>query len=149
MKKFYLLLLTQLLVSILFAQVTGPVNPQVEKLEYEGYTIRLFSLSAGSIGYDIFTNNKLILHQSFNPFTGGSIGLNSKEEAYRVAKWQIAQLKMDKASLQVTNKAHVPLKLENNTNNITNTALFKVANSPIINPLISRKIATELKIKVN
>jgi hypothetical protein len=85
-------MLAQSIAIALFAQTGDPVDPQKDKIEFEGYTIRLTPASGGTYGYDIFKGNTLVVHQSMNPFTMEPRGLRKKEDAYKVARWQVQQL---------------------------------------------------------
>src|SRR6059058_4871430 len=78
------------------AQTHEPVNPQKDKLDFEGYTIRLMPAMGGTYGYYITKGKELVVHQGFNPFTNSPMGLSNKEDVYKLAKWQINQLKAGK-----------------------------------------------------
>src|SRR3954449_10687615 len=79
------------------AQNHEPVNPQKDKLDFEGYTIRLLPAMGGTYGYYIVKGKELVVHQGYNPFTLSPLGLSNKEDVYKVAKWQINQLKAGKS----------------------------------------------------
>jgi hypothetical protein len=73
------------------AQRHEPVNPQKDKREFKGYTIRLLPAMGGTYGYDIVKGKQRVVHQSYNPFTNSPMGLRKKEDAYKIAQWQIQQ----------------------------------------------------------
>jgi hypothetical protein len=78
-----------------YAQQHEPVNPQKDKIEFQGYTIKLNPGEAGGYGYDIFLGNTLVVHQGKNPFTMAPIGLDKKQDVYKIAKWQVQELKKE------------------------------------------------------
>ena len=67
-------------------------------MSFKGYTIRLLPALAGTYGYDIVKEKHVVLHQIRNPFSGTPMGLRSKEDAYKVARWQIENLKQPPAA---------------------------------------------------
>lgn len=78
-----------------YAQQHEPVDPQKDKIEFQGYTIKLNPGESGGYGYDIFLGNTLVVHQGKNPFTMAPVGLEKKQDVYKVAKWQIQELKKE------------------------------------------------------
>lgn len=74
--------------TIAFAQVREPVSPN-DRVTFQGYTIHLMPAMGGTYGYYIVKEKQVVLYQSRNPFTGSPFGLSKKEDAYKVAKWQI------------------------------------------------------------
>jgi hypothetical protein len=96
MKKFLLItLFTFFRIVYAFAQQHEPVNPQKDRIEFQGYTIKLIIGESGGYGYDIFLGNELVVHQGRNPFTMAPIGLDNKQDVYKVAKWQVQELKKE------------------------------------------------------
>src|SRR3954464_7339759 len=79
------------------AQTHEPVNLQKDQLDFEGYTIRLLPAMGGTYGYYITKGKELVVHQGYNPFTNSPMGLSNKEDVYKLAKWQINQLKAGKS----------------------------------------------------
>lgn len=75
------------------AQRYEPVNPQKDQMDFKGYTIRVLPAPGGTYGYYIVKDQQLVLHQRGNPFTGSPRGLLLKEDVYKVAKWQIQNIK--------------------------------------------------------
>ena len=75
-----------------------PVNPQKDKMDYQGYTIRLMPAlptgeSIGSYGFDILKNNKPVVHQFQSPLSTTRKGIQKKEDAYKIAQWMIREFK--------------------------------------------------------
>ena len=82
--------------TIALAQNHEPVNFQKDKMEFEGYTIRLLPAMAGTYGYYIRKDKQLVVYQTQNPFSHSRMGLSKKEDVYKLAQWQIKQLKEGK-----------------------------------------------------
>ncbi len=59
---------------------------------FNGYTIRVFKTTGAGYGYNIFYQNRLKIRQERNPFTNAPGGLKIKDDALRVAKWQVIHL---------------------------------------------------------
>lgn len=59
---------------------------------FNGYTIRIFKTAGSGYGYNIFYQNRLEIHQEHNPFTNAPGGLKIKDDALRIAKWQVIHL---------------------------------------------------------
>lgn len=74
------------------AQRHEPVDPQKDRVDFKGYTIRVLP-APGGYGYVILKDKQLVLYQRGNPFTGSPQGLRSKEDVYKVARWQIQNIK--------------------------------------------------------
>jgi hypothetical protein len=55
------------------------------------HVIRLHKAPSGYL-YDIFYQNNLIIHQDKNPFDQTTNGLRTKEDAIKLAKWQVIHL---------------------------------------------------------
>ena len=95
-KRLLLLALVSALVVALNAQTSDPVkNPKeisFNEISFHGHVIRLYKTAASGYLYDIFFQNNLVIHQNENPFTGAAAGLSTKEDALKIAKWQIIHL---------------------------------------------------------
>src|ERR1700744_4916568 len=105
MKRIIIAIGLLLFATPLLAQRHEPVNPQKDKLEFEGYTIRLLPAMGGTYGYYITRGKELIVHQGYNPFTNSPMGLSNKEDVYKLAKWQINQLKAGKSPTSLESPA--------------------------------------------
>ena len=128
------------------AQRSAPVNPQKDKLDFEGYTIRILPAMGGTYGYDILKGKQRIVHQYYNPFTPSPFGLSNKEDVYKLAKWQINQLKAGKqpvsgGPLVQGRDIKLPPALEQRLQ-------LQGSRGPWINQRLSPKIATELQISI-
>jgi len=89
MKTSLLLLAVACLMLVqLHAQSTASAKAPDEILFF-GHTIRVYKATSPGFLYDILLQNKLIIHQSSNPFTGSPDGLKTQDDAIKVAKWQI------------------------------------------------------------
>jgi hypothetical protein len=63
------------------------LNPLKDKLEYQGFTVRLIPTMDGYYGFDIFKTGKLVLHQTENPLP--AFGITERADAFITAKWMI------------------------------------------------------------
>ena len=127
------------------AQKQEPVNPQKDRQEFEGYIIRLLPAMSGTYGYDIFKGNERVLHQSRNPFTFSPMGLRTKEDAYKIAQWQIKQLKERRGLTQGK-----PLNPGSNRKLSSALARRQLQSNqrPLFNEVVSQKIAGQLQIRI-
>src|SRR3954469_16625914 len=129
------------------AQKHEPVNPQKDKLDFEGYTIRLMPAMGGTYGYYITKGKELVVHQGYNPFTHSPMGLSNKEDVYKVAKWQINQLKAGKSPTSLESPAiqgrdmKLPPALEQKLQ-------LQGSRGPWINQHLSPQIASDLQISI-
>jgi hypothetical protein len=89
-KRLLLLMLLTCWLIELHAQTTGTSIKPNETL-FNGHAIRVFQIPSGGYGYDIFYQNRLVVHQSKNPFTDSATGLKTADDALKVAKWQTIQ----------------------------------------------------------
>ena len=91
-------------VLVIFAKGTLPASAQTtenpikqeikEETTFNGYTIGILPAEEGTgFGYLIYQEAYVVLVQKKNPFTFDKKGLTRKEDVYKVAKWQISQLK--------------------------------------------------------
>jgi hypothetical protein len=105
MKRLLLASVTLLSISC-FAQeqpkskTTQPPIVQV----FQGYIITVISNAEGRYGYDIMQQGKTIVSQRLNPFNLSPKGLSSKEDAFKVAQWQIQQLNAGAPSIIIVNQ---------------------------------------------
>jgi hypothetical protein len=86
---------------------------------YMGYLIRLIPAGNNGFGYDIFFKSKIVIHQPRNPFTLAPTGLRTSDDALKVAHWQVQKLWHD------GNRG------------------------PVMNTLVSKSVAKQLKITIN
>src|SRR5438105_14677693 len=71
--------------------IPANVQPQTTYV-FMDYVVRITSSDAGRYSYTIQYKEKEVLHQSLNPFNPAQKGLARKEDAIKVARWQIQQL---------------------------------------------------------
>lgn len=119
------------------AQINEPVNTKKDKVDYQGYSIRLLPAVGGTYGYNILKGKELIVHQAYNPFTMSPIGLRKKNDVYKVAKWQINQLKGQK----LLQKKSTP-----DAGVMSHSPAFHVHSTAIINQPIPKSVAAALRI---
>ncbi len=81
---------------------TGPYT--IGEMNFEGYLIRVVPINSNGYGYNIFFKNKMVVQQLNNPFTSSPLGLKNKEEAYKLAKWQVQQLHQRRSSALTKNQ---------------------------------------------
>jgi hypothetical protein len=144
--------ITTVIGLLLFAMTTlaqshEPVNPQKDKLDFEGYTIRLMPAMSGTYGYYITKGKELVVHQGYNPFTSSPMGLNNKEDVYKVAKWQINQLQQGKSPTSLESPAiqGKDIKLPPA---LAQKLQLQGSRGPWVNQHLSPQIANELQISI-
>jgi hypothetical protein len=93
MKRLFFMSITFLSLSCIAQEqpkaTTG--QPPVMQL-YMGHVIKVNANAEGRYGFDILYQGKPVLSQKLNPFTLSPRGLASREDALKVAQWQIQQL---------------------------------------------------------
>lgn len=67
-------------------------NKTTEEVLFNRHQIRLYQTPDNQYGYDILFENAVILHQNNHPFANTSIMLKTKEDAIRLAKWQVIHI---------------------------------------------------------
>lgn len=105
------LLAIMLAALVVQAQKKLSVNRQKNQVEFKGYTICIIPATMGTYAYDVFKDRKLVLHQRNNPFTGRPVGLRHKEDAFKVAEWQIENREQQLASFnkwEIQNQQRLP-----------------------------------------
>ena len=70
-----------------YGQQAEKFNPEKDKREINGYTIRLMPMPANTFGFFIMKGNKPVYSQLSDPFSHRPIGFKSKEDAYKLAEW--------------------------------------------------------------
>lgn len=91
MKRMLFILLTLLSLSS-FAQHQTKTTPPQPVQVFMGYIIKLNSTAEGGYGYDILTRDKIVVSQKQNPFTLSQKGLANREDAFKIAHWQVQEL---------------------------------------------------------
>jgi hypothetical protein len=56
-----------------------------------GYQVRIISGLRSGYGYAIMQNNKAVLQQLENPMPYAALGIQSADDAFKIATWQIAK----------------------------------------------------------
>jgi len=142
MKKINLAVCLLFMCIAVSAQKHEPVNQKKDRREFKGYTIGLMPAPSGTYGYRITKDKELVAYQSRNPFTFSSEGLRTKEDAFKVAQWQVEQLSNRQAKkITAMEKRTLPsallqkMKQQNSTFNLSNRR-------------ISSKVADQLHITV-
>src|SRR3954452_15031054 len=148
MKNITIIISLLLFATVTLAQRYETINPQKDKLEFEGYTIRLMPAMGGTYGYYITKGKELVVHQGYNPFTLSPFGLSNKEDVYKVAKWQINQLQQGKSPTSLGSPAIQgrDMKLPPA---LAQQLQLQGSRGPWINQRLSPKIATELQISIS
>ena len=91
MKKLVLLLVASTIFVALNAQIQDSKKSPNEFF-FHNHLIRIHKATSSGYLYDIFFQSKLVIQQKQNPFTGTSDGLKTKDDALKIAKWQIIHL---------------------------------------------------------
>lgn len=91
MKKSMLLLaaLFGIMLTIKAQSKSSPTTPN--DVVFMDHVIRIYEAPSGYL-YDIFYQNNLIIRQDKNPFDQTTNGLQTKEDAIKIAKWQIIHI---------------------------------------------------------
>src|SRR4051812_7117199 len=147
MKKITTVIGLLLIAMTTLAQRQEPVNLQKDKLDFEGYTIRLMPAMGGTYGYYITKGKELVVHQGYNPFTNSPMGLSNNEDVFKLAKWQISQLQAGKSPTSLESPAvqRKDLKLPPAPEQ---QLRLQGSGGPWINQHLSPQIATELQISI-
>ncbi len=74
-------------ITVAHAQQVEKFNPEKDKREVNGYTIRLAPLPGNTFGFFIMKGNTPVYSQLSDPFSHGPLGFKTKENAYRLAEW--------------------------------------------------------------
>jgi len=74
-------------ITVAHAQQVEKFNPEKDKREINGYTVRLMPMPANTFGFFIMKGNKPVYSQFSNPFSNRPVGFKSKEDAYKLAEW--------------------------------------------------------------
>lgn len=88
-------LLMLVFISAIFFGVnaqSGEPHKNPDEISFNGHIVRIYQTPSSGYGYDIFFKNSLVIRQNRNPFTGDVAGLKLKEDAVKLAKWQILHL---------------------------------------------------------
>ena len=61
----------------------------VNQIFFNGYVITIQQAMAGAYGYDISKGGQVLFSQRKNPFNNSPVGLRSKDDIFKIARWQI------------------------------------------------------------
>jgi hypothetical protein len=75
-----------------------------EQANYVGYLIRVMHVNNIGFGYNIYYRSKMVVSQRINPFTLSPLGMKNKEDALKIAKWQVRQLMRERKPITIMNK---------------------------------------------
>jgi hypothetical protein len=91
MKKIYFFFFLIFISFAICAQQQLPIPPNsvTDQKSINGFTVKLIPTIQGGYGYDIFLNDKLVVHQFQNPIPFAPNGIQVKEDAFKVAEWMI------------------------------------------------------------
>jgi hypothetical protein len=87
----------------------------VNEVFYNGYVITIQQAIAGTYGYDIRKEGQLLFSQRKNPFNNSLIGLKSKDDVFKIARWQIDRVGTDSRAASFF-KIHLPKKVAQQLN---------------------------------
>lgn len=71
------------------AQQVEKFNPEKERRDINGYTIRLVPAPVNTFGFFIMKGKKPVYSQLSDPFSNSVLGFKTKETAYKVAEWVV------------------------------------------------------------
>ena len=105
MKKIIFLLMT-FCGAGLFANAQGPDAPSTtstgEVIKTVAITYTVINSANHTWGYDIYSNNKLTIHQPSRPGMPGNEGFKTKESASKVAELMVSKMKKGEMPPTVT-----------------------------------------------
>jgi hypothetical protein len=114
-----MLLLAALFVVMLTIKAQSKSSPKTPNdVVFMDHVIRLYEAPSGYL-YDIFYQNNLVIHQNKNPFDQTPNGLSTKEDAIKIAKWQIIHIdplhrQKNKGPQEIPNSVARQLKISSN-----------------------------------
>lgn len=105
MKRLLLIFATLLSLSCVGQTSTNATNTQTLPVQvFMDRVIKLNTLAEGGYGYDILYQGRPVVSQTLNPFTFSPKGLSSKEDAFKVARWQVQQLATGTPATAISNQ---------------------------------------------
>lgn len=111
-----MLLLAALFGVMLTIKAQSKSSPKTpNEVVFMDHVIRLYEAPSGYL-YDIIYQNNISIHQDKNPFDQTTNGLSTKEDAIKIAKWQIIHIdplhrQESKGAQQIPNSVARQLKL--------------------------------------
>ena len=107
MKKLFLLIVIALVTLAVVNAQEKAANPKVasvKKVKRKGYTYEVISTINNTYGYDVYSEEKIFIHQSSVPGVPGNRGFKTKVDAEKVAKIIIRKLKKGQMPPTITVK---------------------------------------------
>jgi hypothetical protein len=92
---------------LIYLSVTAAARPPIggkDNTVYMGYLIRLLPAGSNGFGYEIFFRAKMVVYEPNNPFTLAPTGLRNREDALKIAKWQVEQIWHEKTRVVIKNR---------------------------------------------
>jgi hypothetical protein len=154
MKAFYLSTLFMLFAAgaTIAQKPSQSLNLQEDKVDYQGYSIKLLPGQGPGFGYAIFKNNRLLVQQTYNPFNMSPIGLRKREDAIKLAQWQVRQLKAGEEGSIPSQTPNSPPGAEDQdvaaSRNARQSAVA-APGKPSFNQPLPKSVARELQINTN
>ena len=146
MRKFTVIFCIAICCTKAFAQNHEPVNTKKDQRQFNGYTIRLLPSPERTYGYEVILGGKRVIYQTQNPFTASPRGLSKKEDAFKVAQFQIQQREVKTG---VSNQRNVAATKGKKLDvNVAQKAGSKSNDETVYNQHLSPKVAEKLKISI-
>lgn len=93
MKRLLFFSVTLLSLSCVAQDQSKPVQPSVPIIQtFLDHVIKLKVNADGGYGYEVLFHGRILINQQLNPFNLSPKGLSSKEDALKIAQWQVRQL---------------------------------------------------------
>jgi len=74
------------------AQSPSANDYSISQSVFEGYLIRVLPVNNNGFSYNVYFKGRMVMQQINNPFNLSPLGFRNKEDAFKMAKWQIQQL---------------------------------------------------------
>ena len=87
----------------------------VNEAFFNGYVIVIQQAIAGAYGYDISKGGQIVFSQRKNPFNNSPVGLRSKDDVFKIARWQISRVGADPHAAALF-QLHLPKSVARNLN---------------------------------
>ena len=79
-------------------------NYSSSQSNFEGYVIRLLPVNNNGFGYNVYFKSRMVIQQTSNPFTLSPLGFRNREDALKMAKWQVQQLHHQPTAVLIKNQ---------------------------------------------
>ncbi len=111
MKSYLFTIVVLFFTSMSFAQQANSQKATLNKMDIDGYTIKIIHQHDGSFGYLIYKGKEHFVRQLSNPFTNSFRGLQKKEDAFTTARWIVKNIIAKPAVPTAENREYLKLKL--------------------------------------